>query len=93
MKGNKYNLLVICIIMDLLGYATYTVPFLGEFADLLWAPFSAIVFMKIFGGWKGFAGGLFNFAEELLPGSDFIPSFTLMWLWKEASAKSVGVTA
>jgi hypothetical protein len=24
-------------------------------------------------------GGTFAFLEELLPGTDFIPSFTLMW--------------
>ena len=77
-------MLVLCVLMDLIGYLTYTVPVLGELGDLLWAPFSALVFMRLFGGWRGFAGGLFNFVEEMLPGTDFIPSFTLMWLWKEA---------
>ncbi len=66
--------------MDVVGYATYTVPFLGELGDLLWAPISALVFYFTFGGWKGTFGGVFNFAEELLPGTDFIPSFTIMWV-------------
>ncbi|RYF90189.1 MAG: hypothetical protein EOO00_09250 [Chitinophagaceae bacterium] len=61
---------------------TYTVPLLGEFADLVWAPVSGAIFFAMFGGWKGAAGGVFNFLEELLPGTDFIPSFTLMWLMK-----------
>jgi hypothetical protein len=29
-------------------------------------------------------GGIFNFVEELLPGTDFIPSFTIMWLMRNA---------
>jgi hypothetical protein len=24
-------------------------------------------------------GGIANFVEEILPGTDFIPSFTIMW--------------
>jgi len=66
--------------MDAIGYASYTVPFLGEAGDLLWAPLSALIFYKAFGGRKGVLGGLFNFAEELLPFTDFIPSFTIAWL-------------
>jgi len=78
----KSTSLVLCIVMDLLGYATYSIPVLGEFADLIWAPISAIVFFMMFGGWKGAFGSVFNFIEEILPGTDFIPSFTLMWLWQ-----------
>lgn len=72
--------LIFCLLMDAIGYATYAVPVLGEFGDILWAPISALIFYKTFGGWKGAFGGMFNFVEELLPGFDFIPSFTLMWL-------------
>ncbi len=75
--------LLFCIIMDCLGYATYAVPGLGEFGDILWAPLSAWIFFKTFGGWKGAFGGIFNFVEEILPGTDFIPTFTIMWLWKK----------
>lgn len=74
--------LAICIVMDLIGYATYAVPVLGEIGDIVWAPVSAFIFFKMFGGWKGAFGGLFNFVEEILPGLDFIPSFSLMWLWQ-----------
>jgi len=82
--------LVFCIAMDILGYATYAVPFIGEFADLIWAPISAMIFFKTFGGVKGAFGGVFNFIEELLPGLDFIPTFTLTWFWQYyANRKSV----
>lgn len=78
--------LLICLLMDLIGYASYAVPVLGEFGDLLWAPISAIIFYRMFGGWKGAFGGLFNFVEEILPGLDFIPSFTIMWIWQRRNA-------
>ncbi|MEO5682837.1 MAG: hypothetical protein ABIQ88_09355 [Chitinophagaceae bacterium] len=80
----KQPSLVLCIIMDVLGYATYAVPGLGELGDIVFAPVSAIVFYTMFGSVKG---ALFNFTEEILPGMDFIPSFTLMWCWQYFSSK------
>jgi hypothetical protein len=79
--------LVFCIAMDLLGYATYAVPFLGEFADVFWAPLSGLIFFITFGGWKGAMGGVFAMVEELLPGTDFIPSFTIMWFIRNWQTK------
>jgi len=87
MNSQKNTSLVFCVIMDLIGYATYAVPVLGEVADLFWAPVSAFIFFRTFGGWKGAFGGVFNFIEEILPGLDFIPSFTLMWLFQSFSKK------
>jgi len=85
MNTQKNASLLFCIVMDLIGYATYAVPVLGELGDIFWAPISAIIFFKVFGGWRGAMGGIFNFVEELLPGTDFIPSFTLMWLLRNFS--------
>lgn len=82
MNSKKSVSLVFCLVMDIIGYATYAVPVLGEIGDILWAPVSALIFFLTFGGWKGAMGGIFNFTEEILPGTDFIPSFTLMWLWQ-----------
>lgn len=79
--------LLLCIFFDLIGYASYSVPFLGEFADIIWAPLSGFIFFMLFGGWRGAMGGIFNFIEELLPGTDFIPSFTIMWLMRNAQNK------
>jgi hypothetical protein len=81
--------LIFCIIMDLIGYATYAIPFFGELGDILWAPISAVVFFVSFGGWKGALGGLGNFVEEILPGTDFIPSFTIMWLLQHIRRKNI----
>ena len=71
--------LAACLLMDFLGYATYGIPILGEFLDILWAPISAIIFWRMFGGRRGIFGGAFNFFEELMPGLDFIPTFTITW--------------
>jgi len=76
----KQPSLIFCILMDVAGYATYAIPGLGEFADILWAPISSVIFMVTFGGVKGIVGGVGNFMEEILPGTDFIPSFTIMWV-------------
>jgi len=80
--------LLLCIVMDIIGYATYSIPVLGEFGDLLWAPVSAFIFYRMFGGWKGAMGGVFNFIEEILPGMDFIPSFSIMWFLQRSKKPS-----
>ena len=85
--------LIFCIVMDVIGYATYAIPFLGELGDVLWAPISSMIFMASFGGWKGALGGVGNFLEELLPGTDFIPSFTIMWFIQNIMQKKNNVTA
>lgn len=77
----KQPSLVICILMDVIGCASYLLPGLGEFFDLVWAPISGIIFFFMFGGWKGAFGGIFSLAEELTPGFDFIPTFTIAWVW------------
>ena len=70
--------------MDAIGYFSYAIPILGEFGDIVWAPVSALIFTVSFGGWKGILGGAFNFIEEILPGTDFIPSFTIAWFLKNS---------
>lgn len=72
--------LLLCIALDVVGYASFSLPVLGEFADLVWAPVSGFLFYKLFGGKMGLLGGSFSFLEELLPFTDFIPSFTIAWL-------------
>ena len=89
--GNRPSL-AFCLLMDLVGYASYTIPGLGEFSDIVWAPISAIIFFVMFGGWKGAVGGIFNFVEEVLPGTDFIPSFTIMWAIRAMAGKAGGKT-
>ncbi|HEX7846716.1 MAG TPA: hypothetical protein VF476_13020 [Chitinophagaceae bacterium] len=79
--------MLLCVILDFIGYASYSIPILGELADVIWAPVSGFLFFALFGGWRGAMGGLFSFIEELLPGTDFIPSFTIMWLIRQGQQR------
>jgi hypothetical protein len=81
MKSQKDFLpnITICMLMDLLGMSTYFFPALGEFADIVWAPISGYIFLKLFGGRLGAIGSVLNFLEEVLPFTDIIPSFTIAW--------------
>lgn len=69
----------LCILMDLIGMATFIFPGIGEFADIVWAPISGYVFFKLFGGRLGLIGGVLDFLEEIIPFTDIIPSFTIAW--------------
>lgn len=69
----------ICILLDLVGCISYVIPGIGEFSDIVWAPISAYLFYKMFGGRFGRIGAVLNFIEEILPFTDIIPSFTIAW--------------
>lgn len=81
MKSEKHFLpnLALCVAMDLAGMLSFALPALGELADLIWAPISGMIFYRMFGGRVGMIGGVLNFAEEIIPFTDFIPSFTIAW--------------
>jgi hypothetical protein len=72
-----------CLLMDLIGCASYIVPGIAEFLDVVWAPISAYIFYKTFGGKVGQIGAAINFIEEILPGTDIVPSFTIAWFYKK----------
>ena len=78
----------ICILMDVIGMASYILPAMAEFTDIVWAPISGYIFYKLFGGRLGLIGGVLDFLEEIIPGTDIIPSFTIAWfIRKTQSAK------
>ena len=84
--------LAMCLLMDMLGYASFLIPFFGELFDLVWAPISAAIYWRMFGGTKGFFGGIFNFFEELMPGLDIIPTFTITWFLQYHKRSKEAVT-
>jgi hypothetical protein len=81
-KGNKMPGIIFCILLDIIGYASFVMPGFGEFSDLIWAPLSGLIFYKMYGGKFGLIGGILNFMEEVFPFTDFIPSFTIAWIVK-----------
>lgn len=72
----KLPQLKICIVLDIIGCLSYLVLPFGP----LWAFLSGVIFYFLFGKKFGVLGGIFSFIEELLPGIDFIPTFTIAWL-------------
>ncbi len=74
--------LLFCLIMDFLGCVSYFIPGIGEWFDIGFASISALIFYLSFGGKTGKIGALINFAEEILPFTDIIPTFTLAYFYK-----------
>ena len=75
----KKPALGLCIILDMIGMATYIFPGIAEWMDMVWAPISAYLFFILFGGRFGKIGAVLNFLEEIIPFTDIIPSFTIAW--------------
>ncbi len=81
MNSEKNNLLKKGILLDAIGMATMFIPFAGTVIDLLWAPYAAKKMSEMYPGKKGKIASVVVFLEEIIPGLDFIPTFTLMWLY------------
>lgn len=80
-KREKYKKLALGIVLDAIGMITFTLPFVGEFGDVIWAPLSAIIMTKMYKGKTGKIAGLASLLEELAPGLDIVPTFTLTWVY------------
>ena len=78
---NKNRNLVLGLLFDAIGMLSFTVPFLGEFSDVVWAPIAGFLMTWMYKGTIGKVGGTIAFLEEIFPFSDFIPTFTLTWIY------------
>mgnify|MGYP001092263113 CR=1 FL=1 len=79
----KYRLLLLSILFDGIGMLSFVLPFVGEFSDVIWAPVSAFLIYKMYEGAEGKIGSLVTFVEEAgFFGTDFLPTFTLTWIYK-----------
>jgi len=79
--NTKYKLLRKGVLYDLIGMISYFIPVVGPFLDLIWAPIAASQMTKMYSGTKGKVASVLVFLEELSPGLDLIPTFTLTWLY------------
>ena len=75
----KYKKLAKCILLDAVGMVSFSIPVVGPFLDIIWAPVAASISYKMFGDKKGKYTSLITFIEEILPITDVIPSFTIFW--------------
>ena len=81
MTTSKYTLLRKGILYDLIGMATMAIPVVGPFLDIIWAPVAAKKMSEMYKGTNGKIASVIVFIEELIPMTDFIPTFTLMWMY------------
>ncbi|BAO77496.1 hypothetical protein [Winogradskyella sp. PG-2] len=77
----KYQILLLSLLFDVLGYLSFIIPGVGEFSDIIWAPVSAWLMTKLYKGKTGKIAAVVTFIEEALPFTDVVPTFTLMWLY------------
>lgn len=73
-----------CIVIDLIGSGQLPVPFLADALDVVWAPVAALCLHALFANPLVTAGG---FAEEILPGTDGIPTASLAWIYENYGAQ------
>lgn len=81
MKNKKYKLLRQGILFDLIGMVTMLIPVIGPFLDILWAPLAAKKMHSMYKGTSGKVASVIVFVEELIPMTDLIPTFTIMWIY------------
>jgi hypothetical protein len=79
---NRIMMLLISLFLDMIGMLSYLVPVVGEVVDVIWAPISALLIYLMYRKHNGAIGGVLGFMEEILPGADAVPTFTLMWIYK-----------
>ncbi|MDO4728185.1 MAG: hypothetical protein Q4B43_04160 [Bacteroidota bacterium] len=77
----KTKRLIQSIVLDLIGMLSFIVPFVGEGFDVIWSPIAAFLLNRMYKGNVGKIGGILVFIEELIPGLDIIPTFTLTWIY------------
>ena len=77
----SYSKLFLCLLLDAVGYLSYLVPLVGESFDVVWAPISSAILFYMFGKKEGGIAAIFNLIEESSLGFDFIPTFTLTWIY------------
>ncbi|MDG1194363.1 MAG: hypothetical protein P8N27_02510 [Polaribacter sp.] len=73
--NKKYKKLGLSILLDLIGFLTI-IPL-----DLVWAPISGYLMTKMYKGKKGKIAGIISFLEEIIPITNIIPTFTIIWLY------------
>ncbi len=80
-EDKKFKKLLLGLFFDGVGMLSFAIPFIGEFSDIVWAPIAGWLMTRMYKGKLGQAAGVITFIEEIVPGLDIIPSFTIMWFY------------
>jgi len=73
--------LLLGLLFDGIGMISFSIPLLGEFSDVIWAPIAAFLMTRMYKGRVGRVASILTFLEEIMPFTDIIPSFTLTWVY------------
>jgi len=81
LKDHKLRNLLLGLLFDGIGMLSFVIPGIGEFSDIIWAPVAGWLMTRLYKGKIGRAAGVITFVEEMLPGLDVVPTFTIMWFY------------
>lgn len=87
--NNKIRDLILGVLFDGIGMLSFSIPILGDFSDVVWAPMAGFLMTWMYKGRTGKVAGVFTFLEEIIPFTDVIPSFTLTWIYNYWIKKKV----
>ena len=91
-SDNKYKKLFMGLLFDGVGMLSFAIPLIGDFSDIIWAPLAAWLMTRMYKGKVGQGAGIITFLEEIIPGLDVIPTFTIMWFYTYVFKKSAQKT-
>lgn len=80
-NDDKMKKLLFGVLFDAIGMVSFSIPVLGEFGDVIWAPIAAFIMTRMYKGRVGKVASILTFVEEILPFTDVIPSFTITWIY------------
>ncbi|MBF4484132.1 hypothetical protein [Flavobacterium sp. CSZ] len=80
-EGDRTRKLLLGLLLDGVGMISFSIPLIGEFSDVIWAPVAAFIMTRMYKGRVGRVASVLTFIEEALPFTDIIPSFTLTWIY------------
>ena len=80
-KDDMIQKLLLGLLFDGIGMISFSIPVLGEFSDVIWAPIAAFIMSRMYKGRVGKVAGFLTFVEEIIPFTDIIPSFTITWIY------------
>lgn len=80
-QDDKMKKLVLGLLFDAIGMISFSIPLLGEFTDVIWAPIAAFLMTRMYKGRVGRVASILTFLEEIIPFTDVIPSFTITWIY------------
>lgn len=78
LPDGMWGRLIVSLVVDSIGSASYLVPVVGEVTDIGWAPLQVILIMAMYDSTTPNLKYV-AFAEEILPFTDFVPSATIGW--------------